>query len=118
MTAHANRFGWYVVASGTAAAVIAACLLVIDRPDGGQRWRWPALVALGQMALSAYLAHIVLGVEVVGPWRVRDQPPLALQLTVALGVFVAFALAARWWRRYVGTGPAEAVVRAIVHPLR
>lgn len=117
-TAHSNRLLWYVVASATAVAVIAGCLLVVDGSRVGGSAVSRTLASLGQLALSAYLAHIVLGVEVVWPWRDRTAPSLPAQMVVVGLVFVAFGVAARLWRARFARGPAESVVRAAVRPLR
>ena len=117
-TAHSNRLLWYVVASATAVAVIAGCVIVVDGSRLGGSAVSRTLAALGQLALSAYLAHVVLGVELVWPWRDRTAPSLAAQMGVVLLVFVGFAVTARLWRARFARGPVEAVVRAAVRPLR
>lgn len=104
-TAHSNQTAWYVLATATAVAVLAACLLLV-------RWARP-VVPLGQMALTAYLAHLFLGETLVFPWLRAAEPPLAAQVTVALAVFVAFALAARAWRAEHRRGPVETMVRTL-----
>ena len=103
--AHSNRTAWYLLATATAVAVLAACLLLA----GGLR----SLVPLGQMALTAYLAHLFLGEALVFPWVRNAGPPLVAQLLVAAGVFVAFALAARAWLAEHRRGPVERAVRAL-----
>jgi uncharacterized protein len=117
-TAHSNRLLWYVAASATAVAVVAGCVIVVDGSRLGSSSVSRALASLGQVALSAYLAHVVLGVEVVWPWRERTAPSLAMQMVVVGLVFVGFGVAARLWRARFARGPAEAVVRAAVRPLR
>lgn len=114
-SAHANRFLWYVLATATAVAVVAACLLVVDRRGRG---RVTPLVALGQCALSAYLAHLVIGAELVWPWQDRDHPSLVAQVGVTLAVYLSFAVAATLWRRHHTHGPAEAGLRAAVALVR
>ncbi|HEX2048925.1 MAG TPA: DUF418 domain-containing protein [Acidimicrobiales bacterium] len=103
--AHSNQAAWYVLASATAVAVIAACLLLTRavRP----------IVPLGQVALSAYLAHLLLGEALVFPWRATADPSLATQVAVALAVLVAFAVAASAWLARHRRGPVETVVRAL-----
>jgi len=108
-TAHANRTAWYVVAAGSAVAVIAACLLLTRTR---RRWLGP-LVVLGQMALSAYLAHLAVGAHWVWPWRDRELPALEVQVAVALGVIAALAVAAVLWRTRFRRGPVEALARAL-----
>jgi uncharacterized protein len=103
--AHSNQTAWYVLASATAVAVIALCLLAsrVTRP----------IVPLGQVALSAYLAHLFLGEVLVFPWRATADPSLAVQVAVALAVFAGFAVAASGWLARHRRGPVETVVRAL-----
>ena len=108
-SAHSNQTAWYVVAAATAVAVIAACLILARRTAELVR----PLVPLGQLALSAYLAHLLLGEAVVFPWLDLNAPALAVQVTVAVAVFAAFAAAAAWWRTEHRRGPVEGVVRAL-----
>jgi uncharacterized protein len=104
-TAHSNQTAWYLLASATAVAVLAACLLAAGalRP----------LVPLGQMALTAYLAHLLLGEALVFPWLDAGRPALATQLAVAAVVFGALAAGARAWLAHHRRGPVETVVRAL-----
>lgn len=108
-TAHSNQTAWYVVAAATAVAVIAACLIVTRRADVVTR----PLVPLGQLALTAYLAHLFLGEAVVFRWLDLNAPALGVQVTVVVAVFAAFAAAAAWWRLRHRRGPVETVVRAL-----
>jgi len=55
-SAHSNRAAWYVPAGATVVAVTAACLLATPRRRGATM----PLVFLGQLALTAYLAHIIV----------------------------------------------------------
>ena len=105
--AHSNRTAWYVLASATAVAVLAASLLL------GERVR--VIVPLGQMALTAYLGHLLLGEALVFPWLDRAEPALALQVAVATAVFVGMALAASAWLTDHRRGPVETAVRALAH---
>lgn len=107
--AHSNQTAWYVLAAATSVAVIAACLIVARRAGTAVR----PLVALGQLALSAYLVHLFLGEAVVFPWLDGNVPTLGAQVTVVVAVFAAFTAAAAWWRSRHRRGPVETVVRAL-----
>jgi uncharacterized membrane protein YeiB len=108
--AHSNRTAWYVLGTATAVAVLAACLLVSARP--ALAWRRP-LVCLGQLALSAYLAHLLLGRQLVWGWNDRSTPSLAVQMGVVVLVVVVFAAVATVWRVWFRRGPVEALLRAV-----
>jgi uncharacterized protein len=102
-TAHSNMTAWYVLAAATAVAVIAGCLILSPR----------VLAPLGQVALSAYLAHLLVGETLVFPWLRSTAPALVTQVTVAAAVFVAFAVAARGWLAEHRRGPVESLVRTL-----
>jgi uncharacterized protein len=104
-TAHSNQTAWYVLASATAVAVLAACLLLAGRAR--------VIVPLGQMALTAYLAHLFVGEALVFPWLDGETPALAVQIAVAAAVFVGFAVAASAWLTDHRRGPVETAIRAL-----
>jgi uncharacterized membrane protein YeiB len=107
--AHSNSTAWYLVAAGTAVAVVGACLLVAPRLRAALR----PIVALGQLALTAYLAHIGLGKAVVWDWTDDREPPLVAQVWVVVLVFAASAALAFAWRLRWKRGPLEGLVRAV-----
>jgi uncharacterized membrane protein YeiB len=106
--AHSNRTAWYVLGAATAVAVVGLGLVI--GASSRDRWAFP-LVALGQLALTAYLAHLAVGRAVVWPWRGSAHPSLARQMAVVGLVFAGFAVAAALWRLLFRRGPVEAVVR-------
>ena len=107
--AHSNQTAWYVLATATAVVVVAGCLIAARRAAAVVR----ALVPLGQMALTAYLAHLLVGETVVFHWLDNSRPALAVQMAVALGVFAVLAMAARAWLGEHRRGPVETAVRAL-----
>ncbi len=108
-SAHSNRTAWYLLASSTVVAVTAVCLLVTRHRHAALR----PLVSLGQMALSAYLTHILLLNYLIWDWRIRSDPSLALQFLLAAATFLAFAIIATAYRGLSRRGPLEAVLRTI-----
>ena len=108
--AHSNRTAWYVLGTASAIAALGAALLVTSGP--GRRWLWP-FVCLGQLALSAYLAHLVLGQHFVWEWSDRSEPGVPAQMVVSLAIFAALAAAATVWRSRFRRGPVEALLRAV-----
>jgi uncharacterized membrane protein YeiB len=110
-TAHSNELAWYVCASGSAVAIVALCLLV-TRSEAWRAALYP-VSALGSMMLSAYLAHLFIGIHVVWPWRDTNDPSLAAQMFATAIVFGVFALAATVWSWYFRRGPVEALLRLV-----
>jgi uncharacterized membrane protein YeiB len=112
--AHSNRTAWYLLGTATALAVLALCLLVTTAA-GAERWR-PVrlpLVRLGEVALSAYLLHLLLGRLIVWNWNDDTKPAIVTQLAVVVLVVVAFAAGASLWRRRFRRGPVESALRAL-----
>jgi len=107
--AHSNQTAWYVLAAASAVAVVAGCLLLARASGAVVR----LVVPLGQMALTAYLAHLLVGEVIVFPWLDSSAPSLALQMVVAVVLFVVCAVAARAWLSDHPRGPVETVVRAL-----
>lgn len=108
--AHSNRAAWYLLGTGTAVAVVAAALLVTSGP--GRRALAP-LAHLGQLALTAYLAHLVLGRRLVWSWNERSEPGVAAQMAVVGVILAAFVGLATAWRWRFRRGPVEAVLRTV-----
>jgi uncharacterized membrane protein YeiB len=71
------------------------------------------LAATGQMALTWYFAHIILGLgAVVALGLVSSQP---LPVTAGCGVlfFVVAVLVSWLWKKFFRHGPLEWVMRAV-----
>lgn len=102
---------YMLAGAGTACAVIAVAVAVGQR-HRDSAWLRP-LVATGQLALTLYVAHVVVGMgvlEAVG--RLQNQT-LEFALPAAL-VFCAAGLAfAHFWRLHFTRGPVEALMRAV-----
>jgi uncharacterized membrane protein YeiB len=108
--AHSNRTAWYVLGTATALAVLGAALLLTSH--AATRWHRP-LVCLGQLALSAYVAHLLVGRQLVWAWNDRSQPSVAVQMAVLGVVLVTFAALATMWRSRYRRGPLEGLLRAV-----
>ena len=100
-------------AGGMATAVIGLCLELGTLL--GSRILWP-LIATGQLALTLYLAHVVIGLglieEIWGSFETtRYGVEFALEAT--LWFFAGSVVFAMLWRRFFKRGPLEAVMRWI-----
>ncbi len=98
-----------LAAGGTATAVIALCVRVAKR--GTQMWQ--PLVATGQMALTWYFAHILLGLGLlVALGRVGTE---SLAMAAGYGLlFFALAVILSWgWKAKFRHGPLEWLMRKV-----
>jgi len=102
----------YIVAgAGTAIAIITICLELVFRYPNARIFS--SLVATGQLALTLYVAHVVIGMgflEMIG--RLENQ---TLQFaTVSAIIFSALAIVfSYYWRKRFLRGPLEWVMRKI-----
>jgi uncharacterized membrane protein YeiB len=102
--AHSQTPLWLLAGTGSAVAMLAVVLLVVPRLG---RLARPA-AALGRLSLTAYVAHLL-----VIALLVRPGPPTAEQGLAIAVAFTLLALAgAWWWRRRLGSGPLERLLRA------
>jgi|TARA_A100001391_G_scaffold59149_1_gene36653 uncharacterized membrane protein len=100
---HSQMLLWVIGSIGAASGVTGAMLIVADR---WPRMLWP-LVALGQLALSFYVAHLV-ALYVFGDLLRRESVGEAMvSVIVVTAVAVGFAVI---WRRHFPRGPLEALL--------
>ena len=100
----------YLLAGGATAIVVICTSVAATARRPRARWATP-FIATGQMALTLYLAHVLLG---MGPLalagRLEDQT--AEFSGLAAGIFSVLAVAfCWWWRSRFARGPLEWVMR-------
>jgi uncharacterized protein len=101
----------FLLASGGAAvAVIALSVRWTGTPPSHL---WQPLAATGQMALTWYFIHIVVGLGVIVALGLEASQPLPVAAVSGVGFF-ALAVALSWlWKRNFRHGPLEWVMRKI-----
>lgn len=105
---------YMLAAGGTASAVIAASVAVGERYQGAA-WLRP-LVATGQLALTLYVAHVVVGMSVLDAMgRLGDQTLPEAMAAISVFCVVGVAFSVLWLRRF-RRGPLEAIMRALTDP--
>lgn len=104
--------------TGVALAVVAGCLTVADRMPRLMRLARP-VAAVGTMALTVYVLHIVALWFLTDVWRV---PAIDDQYLHALPVLLGFILAATTlamiWTRTFRRGPLEYLLHQATRPAR
>ena len=105
---------YMLAAGGTASAIIAASVTLGQR-CGSRPWLRP-FVATGQLALTLYVAHVLVGMailESMGRLENQTLPFALLAATVFCAASVAFSSV---WRDRFKRGPLEAIMRALTDP--
>jgi uncharacterized protein len=99
-----------LASGGEATAVIALCV----RLSGEGRCRaWQPLSATGQMALTWYVAHIVLGLGAVVALGLVGSQPLPVAAGYGGGFFAGAVLVSWLWKKAFRHGPLEWVMRQV-----
>lgn len=102
---------YLLAGTGCAVAVIALAIEVTERFAGASWWR--PLEATGQLALTLYVAHVVLGMGVLEALgRIGGQTPV-FALTASAVFCLLAIIVATLWRRFLGRGPLERLVRRL-----
>ncbi len=100
---------YMLAAGGTAFAIIALCVRLSQRFAHLKLHR--ALVATGQLSLTLYVAHVVLGMGILGILGRLENQSLGFAVTSAV-VFFALAVAySDKWRKHFSRGPLEWAMR-------
>ncbi|MEM9036599.1 MAG: heparan-alpha-glucosaminide N-acetyltransferase domain-containing protein [Actinomycetota bacterium] len=100
---HSDMPAWVLGATGTSLAAVGLCLLVARV---GPRLLHPAIV-FGQMALTFYVFHVLLHDR---GWP-REETDIVQEYWYSAAIIAGFTVVALVWRRYVGRGPLEWVLR-------
>ena len=100
---HSQMPAWVISSTGTAVAVMGICLLVAPRL---RVWMGP-LVAVGQLALTFYAFQAILVRFTPHP----ETTPLVEEYGYVAAIYVGFTVFAVAWKRRLGPGPLEALLR-------
>lgn len=105
---------YMLAAGGTACAIIAASIALGQR-HGSKPWLRP-FVATGQLALTLYVAHVLVGMSILEAMGRLENQTLPFALPAA-AVFCTTSVAfASVWRGRFKRGPLEAIMRALTDP--
>ncbi len=99
-------------AGGTALALIGLCAGLTATP-GRRSWCVHPLVTTGQLALTLYVAHVIIGMGVLEALGRLEQQSLNMAVVSALIFCVGAVTCAVIWRRFARHGPLEWLLRQI-----
>jgi uncharacterized membrane protein YeiB len=101
----------FLLASGGTAVVVMAGSVRLAEGWPGRFWR--PLAATGQMALTWYVAHIVLGLGTVVGLGLTASQPLPVAAGCGVGFFALAVLTSWVWKRAFRHGPLEWAMRKV-----
>ncbi|WP_293935482.1 DUF418 domain-containing protein [Iodobacter sp.] len=102
---------YFIGAAGSAVVIISLCVALGEK-HGKKAWLMP-FVYTGQLGLTFYLAHVILGMGLLESLGMLEKQSLAFSVMSAL-LFCAFAVVfANYWRKFYRLGPLESVLRRL-----
>lgn len=105
---------YMLAGAGTACAIIAVAITLGERYMNSA-WIRP-FVATGQLALTLYVAHVVLGMGVLEAIGRLENQTLPFSLLAALVFCMVSVVFAQLWRKRFKRGPLEAIMRTLTDP--
>ena len=99
--------------SALAISIISICILIANKFENSPIV--DALYKTGQLALTFYVAHVIVGMGVVYLFIPEGMGVLSLEMATlyAFGFSIACILFAIIWRKYKETGPLEWIMRKL-----
>ncbi len=96
---------------GTAVAVILLSIMLTER-FAGSKWM-PPFLSTGQLALTLYVAHVVIGMGTLEMLGLLEGQSLVFAVGNALGFCLGAILFSRFWRKRFSRGPLELIMRRV-----
>lgn len=101
------------VLSGICSAlfIIAICLYVVDRFENSLLTK--AVINTGQLSLSHYIGHIVIGLGLLETAGYLENGRLSFAMTYGTIYFMVAIIFSTVWRKWMKRGPIELIMRKI-----
>lgn len=105
----------YLFAGGGFAVALTAAAVAIGKRCRDAAWLRP-FVATGQLALTLYVAHVVIGMGILQAIGRLENQTLSFALMSAVIFCVLSTIFAHLWQKKHKRGPLEAVMRSLTDP--
>jgi len=102
----------FLLSAGGAATAILGASLELGERFGGSAWA-VAVAQTGQMALTWYLGHLLLGVGGLMWLGLNGGQPIWVAVVSACGFFAVIIALSVWWKRAHRQGPLEWLMRRL-----
>jgi uncharacterized membrane protein YeiB len=103
----------FFIASAGSTAVLIICLSIMVMEKAGEnRWTKP-LIHTGQLSLTLYVFHVVVGMAVLEEAGLLENRSLPFSTTASVVFFIAGIFFSTMWRRYHNRGPLEWILRKL-----
>ncbi|MCP4440912.1 MAG: DUF418 domain-containing protein [Aureispira sp.] len=106
----------YMISGSSIAICTLCCCVLLANRFTDQKWL-DALVKTGQLALTFYIAHVVLGMGLVDAFGAKELGayPIGFSIVYAFVFCIVCVLFAVVWRQYKKIGPVEWLMRKLTN---
>lgn len=104
---------FYVLSAGSSALLVVLGMIELNQHirDG---WLWRALVMTGQLALTLYVSHVLIGMGgIIALGWLNGGQPLSLAVGYATLFYVGAVIFSVWWKHKKHQGPLESLMRRL-----
>jgi uncharacterized membrane protein YeiB len=100
----------FLLSAGGTALIVVSFSISFAQKWGDRRWVMP-FVSVGQLSLTLYVAHIVVGSIVLKAMKNLDLAPYLFPIWATTLFYLAALLFSHSWKRHFVTGPLEGLMR-------
>jgi uncharacterized protein len=100
----------FMLSAGGTALIVVIFSISIAQKWGNRRWVLP-FVSVGQLSLTLYIAHIVVGSIVLEAMKRFDLTPHLFPIWGTILFYLVALLFSHVWKRHFATGPFEGMMR-------
>ncbi|GMX65337.1 heparan-alpha-glucosaminide N-acetyltransferase domain-containing protein [Paenibacillus elgii] len=93
----------------SALAIIAICVYVVDKFEKSPLTQ--AIIHTGQLSLSHYIGHIVIGLGLLETVGYLENGKLSIAMSYGIVYFMLAIVFSAVWRRWMNRGPIELIMR-------
>jgi uncharacterized membrane protein YeiB len=106
---------FYMMAAGGTAGAVIAVTFALGEQYGDSAWLRP-FIATGQLALTLYVAHLLIGMGILEAIGRLENQTLTFALMTSGVFWVTGVVFAHLWRRRFKRGPFETIMRTVTAP--
>ena len=103
---------FYVLSASSSAIIVIVLCIRFTEQFKQARWLQP-FISTGQLALSIYVAHVLIGVNLMEILGWIEGQSLLTSVIYAFVFYSAVVVTAHWWRQHFKRGPVEWIMRRI-----
>ncbi|MGC5328078.1 DUF418 domain-containing protein [Brevibacillus sp. SYSU BS000544] len=102
---------YMISATNTAILVILASVSLAEKYQ--TRFSIRSLITTGQMALTHYVSHVIIGLGILQVFGILSNRSLTFAVVYSLAYFLVTIAFSHFWQKKFGRGPLETIMRKL-----